>query len=178
MPYRPFLFPSTQTADYSYRAAVRELVPQLLYLDDTRLEEDGGSCSSTMGEEWDVLQKSIKGCNSPHGAPEEGVFMHRLIESLDADLIITALNLIPLTFVFLEATADNVVLHSRPASARRPASSLSCVWPLSSAGCRPHTGFRPMSAASSGVLSLGSRPGSAHSDLATIDAETSILTHG
>ncbi|KAK2842059.1 hypothetical protein Q5P01_012259 [Channa striata] len=30
----------TQTADYSYRASVRELVPQLRYLDNVRVEED------------------------------------------------------------------------------------------------------------------------------------------
>ncbi|XP_023271303.1 leucine-rich repeat-containing protein 56 [Seriola lalandi dorsalis] len=140
---------ATQTADYRYRAAVRELVPQLHYLDDVRVEEDGLSCSSTMGEDWAILRNSIRDRNSSQGATEDG------------------------------ETADSVCPYSRPSSARRPASSRSCVWPLSSAGSRPHTGSRPMSLTRPGVLSSpGSRPGSADSDLAAVEAETSIMTHG
>ncbi|CAL8291402.1 unnamed protein product [Boreogadus saida] len=46
---------ASQGSEYSYRVAVRELVPQLRYLDDVRVEEEGpGSISSTMGEEWAV----------------------------------------------------------------------------------------------------------------------------
>ncbi|KAJ3597194.1 hypothetical protein NHX12_003594 [Muraenolepis orangiensis] len=44
---------ASQGLEYSYRVAVRELVPQLRYLDDVRVEEAGpGSISSTMGDEW------------------------------------------------------------------------------------------------------------------------------
>ncbi|XP_045894664.1 leucine-rich repeat-containing protein 56 isoform X1 [Micropterus dolomieu] len=124
-----------QMADYSYRAAVRELVPQLCYLDDVRVEEDRLSCSSTMGEDWAILRNSIRDGNTSQAATED------------------------------EETVESA--YSRPVSARRPASSLSCVWPLSSSGSRPHTGSRP-----------GSRPSSADSDLTTVEAETSILTHG
>ncbi|KAK5867658.1 hypothetical protein PBY51_012127 [Eleginops maclovinus] len=139
---------SKQMADYSYRAAVRELIPQLRYLDDARVEEDGLSCSSTMGEDWAILRNSIRDCNPSRAAADD------------------------------EETADNACPYSRPGSAKRPASSLSCVWPLSSADSRPQTGSRPMSASRLGVLSPpGSRPGSADSNLAT-EAETSILTHG
>ncbi|KAK1887449.1 Leucine-rich repeat-containing protein 56 [Dissostichus eleginoides] len=106
--------PAKQTADYSYRAAVRELIPQLRYLDDVRVEEDGLSCSSTMGEDWDILRNSIRDCNSPRAATDD------------------------------EDTADSECPYSRPSSARRPPSSLSCVWPLSSADSRPHTGSRPI----------------------------------
>ncbi|XP_070763152.1 leucine-rich repeat-containing protein 56 [Enoplosus armatus] len=138
-----------QTADYSYRAAVRELVPQLRYLDDLRVEEDGLSCSSTMGEDWAIFRNSIRDCNSSQAATED------------------------------EETADSACPYSRPNSARRPASSRSCVWPLLSAGSRPRTGSRPTSATRPSILSPpGSRPGSADSDLATVEAETSILTHG
>ncbi|KAJ0029661.1 hypothetical protein NQD34_004658 [Periophthalmus magnuspinnatus] len=49
-----------QTADYSYPAAVRELIPQLRYLDNVKVEEEGLSCSRTMGEDWEILQNSIK----------------------------------------------------------------------------------------------------------------------
>lgn len=51
-------FFSTQTAEYSYRAAVRELVPQLCYLDNLRVEERYSS--SIMGEDWIILQNAIK----------------------------------------------------------------------------------------------------------------------
>ncbi|XP_035013057.1 leucine-rich repeat-containing protein 56 [Hippoglossus stenolepis] len=140
---------ATQTSDYRYRAAVRELVPQLHYLDNVRVEDDGLSCSSTMGEDWAVLRNSIRDCSPSQSATED------------------------------EETAEGAWPDSRPSSARRPASSRSCVWPLSSAGSRPQTGSRPMSATRSRVLSPpGSRPGSADSDIAAVEAETSILTHG
>ncbi|KAG7522822.1 hypothetical protein JOB18_031460 [Solea senegalensis] len=131
-----------KTADYRYRAAVRELLPQLHYLDNVRVEEDGLSCSSAMGEEWAILRDVIRDRSSSQSATEGE-----------------------------EETAD-----TRPSSARRPASSFSCVWPIHS---RPHTGSRPMSATRPGVLSpLDSRPGSADSDLSTVEAERSTLTHG
>ncbi|XP_047189452.1 leucine-rich repeat-containing protein 56 isoform X3 [Scophthalmus maximus] len=140
---------ATQTGDYRYRAAVRELVPQLHYLDDTRVEEDELSRSSAMGEDWAILRYAIKNGNPSQSAAED------------------------------EETADSACPYSRPSSARRPDTSRSCVRPLSSVGSRPQTGSRPMSATRSGVLSPpGSRPGSADSDLAAVDAETSFLTHG
>uniref|UniRef100_A0A3Q3KYN2 Leucine rich repeat containing 56 n=2 Tax=Mastacembelus armatus TaxID=205130 RepID=A0A3Q3KYN2_9TELE len=140
---------ATQTADYSYRVSVRELVPQLHYLDDVRVEEDRLSCSSIMGEDWAILQNSIRDCSSSQDATDD------------------------------EETAGSTCPYSRPSSARRPASCRSGVWPLVSAGSRPHTGSRPTTANWSGVLSPpGSRPGSADSDLTKLEAETSILTHG
>ncbi|XP_026221270.1 leucine-rich repeat-containing protein 56 isoform X2 [Anabas testudineus] len=83
---------ATQVADYSYRASVRELVPQLRYLDDVRVEEDRLSCSSIMGEDWAILQNSIRDCNSSQSATEE------------------------------EETADSACPPCRPSSARRPVS--------------------------------------------------------
>lgn len=175
-----FSLPSTQTQDYSYRAAVRELVPQLRYLDNFRVEEDGRSCSSTMGEDWAILQNSIRDCNSSQAATEDGVCMYMLFWVIRCGPInYSSVFNGPLTFVFVEDTADGACPYGRPASARRPASSHSSVRSLSSAGSRPHTGSRPMSVTRSGVLSpSGSRPGSADSDLATVEAETSTLTHG
>ncbi|XP_074534030.1 leucine-rich repeat-containing protein 56 [Halichoeres trimaculatus] len=138
-----------QLADYSYRAAVRELIPQLCYLDSLRVEEEKGpSYTSTMGEEWAILRDSIRKSNSSQAAPEE------------------------------EET-EGAGAYSRPSSAKRPASRLSCVHPLFSASSRPLSGSRPMSASKLGVSSPpGSRPGSADSDLSAVDAETSDLTHG
>ncbi len=74
MPHTLFFF-STQTADYSYRAAVRELVPQLLYLDDLSVEEEGRSCCSIIEEDQAIIKKFIRGCDSPHAANDDGVFM-------------------------------------------------------------------------------------------------------
>ncbi|KAL4005978.1 hypothetical protein ACER0C_005691 [Sarotherodon galilaeus] len=139
---------STQMADYSYRAAVRELVPQLRYLDDVKVEEDRLSCCTTMGEDWDILRNSIRDSNFSYPAGED------------------------------EETANSVNPYSRPSSARCPSPSFSGVWAMSSSGTRPHSGSRLMSAIRPGVLSpSGSRPGSADSDLAVVEAETSALTH-
>lgn len=62
--------------DYSYRAAVRELVPQLSYLDDVRVEEDGLGSSSNMGEDWAILRNSIRDCNSSQAATEDGACVY------------------------------------------------------------------------------------------------------
>lgn len=67
-----FLCP-TQMADYSYRTAVRELIPQLRYLDDLWVEEDERYCSSTMGDDWAVLRNSIRDLNLSQADTEDGV---------------------------------------------------------------------------------------------------------
>ncbi|XP_029009641.1 leucine-rich repeat-containing protein 56 isoform X2 [Betta splendens] len=140
---------ASETAEYSYRASVRELVPQLRYLDDVRVEEDGPSCGSIRGADWAILQLSIKESYSSLPAAEE------------------------------EETADSACPQCRPSTARRLVSSPPCAWPCSSTGSRPHTSSRPTSANRPGVLSPpGSRPGSVSSDLAEVEAETSVLTHG
>uniref|UniRef100_A0A671XU78 Leucine rich repeat containing 56 n=1 Tax=Sparus aurata TaxID=8175 RepID=A0A671XU78_SPAAU len=69
-----------QTTDYRYRAAVRELVPQLCYLDDLRVEEDGRSCSTTMGEDWAILRNYIR--DSTQTATEDGVCLYMLTISI------------------------------------------------------------------------------------------------
>ncbi|XP_072241642.1 leucine-rich repeat-containing protein 56 [Leuresthes tenuis] len=140
---------ATRLEDYNYREAVRELVPQLRYLDDGKVEEDRLPCCSTIGEDWDILRNSIKESSSSKAASRD------------------------------EDTADSGCPYSSHTSAMHPSSSPPYVRPLSSDGFRPCTGSRPMSATTSGVLSPpGSRPGSSDSDLAAVEAETSILTHG
>lgn len=62
---------STQIAEYSYRAAVRELVPQLCYLDDVKVEEDKLSCRSTFDDHWDMLQA----CTISHADLEDGAYV-------------------------------------------------------------------------------------------------------
>uniref|UniRef100_A0A3Q2QJY7 Leucine rich repeat containing 56 n=1 Tax=Fundulus heteroclitus TaxID=8078 RepID=A0A3Q2QJY7_FUNHE len=55
---------SLQVEEYNYRAAVRELVPQLRYLDDVKVEEDRLTCCSTAREHWDIPRVSMQESNS------------------------------------------------------------------------------------------------------------------
>ncbi|KAI5626869.1 leucine-rich repeat-containing protein 56, partial [Silurus asotus] len=48
-----------QVSEYSYRSAVRKLIPQLQVLDDVPAEEEAPNCSSAMME-WALLKESIK----------------------------------------------------------------------------------------------------------------------
>ncbi|KAF7702251.1 leucine-rich repeat-containing protein 56 isoform X1 [Silurus meridionalis] len=48
-----------QVSEYSYRSAVRKLIPQLQVLDDVPAEEEEPNCSSAMME-WALLKESIK----------------------------------------------------------------------------------------------------------------------
>lgn len=43
---------------------MRELVPQLRYLDDVKVEEDKLTCWSTTQEDWDILGMSFQESNS------------------------------------------------------------------------------------------------------------------
>lgn len=67
-------FISSQTSDYIYRAAVRELIPQLRYLDDVQVQEEDHHCSScTRGDDWAVLRHSIRELNLPRADTDGGV---------------------------------------------------------------------------------------------------------
>ncbi|CAL8260473.1 unnamed protein product [Merluccius merluccius] len=161
-----------QGLEYSYRVAVRELVPQLRYLDDVRVEEAGpGSISTTMGEEWAVVRDAIRDRNSTETAAQDAT------------------------------AAEEAWPHGRPGSALRPGLS-GCTRTLTSPLCRPMTSplcrpvmspcSRPMTSPSSRPMTspgsrpsprprsaAGSRPGSAGSDPAEADdAGVSSLTHG
>ncbi|XP_029552500.1 leucine-rich repeat-containing protein 56-like isoform X2 [Salmo trutta] len=58
------LVQSEEEEGYCYRSAVRELVPQLHYLDYMCAEEKAGpGCTSSMGEDWALLRESIKDCS-------------------------------------------------------------------------------------------------------------------
>lgn len=52
---------------------VRELVPQLRYLDNLRVEQDGCHCSGTTGDDWVILQNAIRDCNSSQTATEDSM---------------------------------------------------------------------------------------------------------
>ncbi|MED6248573.1 hypothetical protein ATANTOWER_002104 [Ataeniobius toweri] len=67
---------SLQVEEYNYRVAVRELVPQLRYLDDMKVEEDRLTCCSITGEDWDILRISIQGSNSSETAEKMAGHLH------------------------------------------------------------------------------------------------------
>ncbi|XP_067235242.1 leucine-rich repeat-containing protein 56 [Chanodichthys erythropterus] len=50
----------SEVLDYSYRSAVRELIPQLSVLDDVPVEEDKPQCCRTSLHDWTLLKESIK----------------------------------------------------------------------------------------------------------------------
>ncbi|RXN11420.1 leucine-rich repeat-containing 56 isoform X1 [Labeo rohita] len=54
-------------SDYSYRSAVRDLIPQLILLDDVPAEEDEPQCFRTSPEDWTVLRESIKDASVSDG---------------------------------------------------------------------------------------------------------------
>ncbi|KAK5618970.1 hypothetical protein CRENBAI_006051 [Crenichthys baileyi] len=67
---------SLKVEEYNYRAAVRELVPQLRYLDDMKVEEDRLTCCSITGEDWDILRISIQESNSSETAEKMAGHLH------------------------------------------------------------------------------------------------------
>ncbi|XP_051916042.1 leucine-rich repeat-containing protein 56 isoform X1 [Hippocampus zosterae] len=52
--------PTTTQIDYNYRETVSELVPQLSYLDNARVEDGSLGSSSTMWEEWAILRNCLR----------------------------------------------------------------------------------------------------------------------
>ncbi|XP_061533621.1 leucine-rich repeat-containing protein 56 isoform X3 [Phycodurus eques] len=131
--------PTTTQIDYSYCDVVKELVPQLRYLDNARVEDGRLGPSSTMWEDWAILRDCLRD-SSPAPTKDQ---------------------------------AEANCAYSRPNSARHPASSFQ---PLSSAST---TGSRPVSATSSGFLcSPVPTPCSVDSDLAEVEEDSSVLTHG
>ncbi|XP_036390565.1 leucine-rich repeat-containing protein 56 [Megalops cyprinoides] len=61
---------TSQTEQYSYRVAVRELVPQLRYLDNILAGDTESHSGGTSVEDWDLLKECIKD-SSPPGSQEE-----------------------------------------------------------------------------------------------------------
>lgn len=52
---------------------MRELVPQLRYLDNVNIEEDAPTCCSATGEDWDILLNSFRKRDSSEAAGEYGL---------------------------------------------------------------------------------------------------------
>ncbi|XP_041075032.1 leucine-rich repeat-containing protein 56 [Polyodon spathula] len=54
---------TTKSSGYSYRAAVKELVPHLKYLDDIPADHSATPHSSKLNEDWMIVKQSIKDGN-------------------------------------------------------------------------------------------------------------------
>ncbi|KAG7473812.1 hypothetical protein MATL_G00099850 [Megalops atlanticus] len=61
---------TSQTEQYNYRVAVKELVPQLRYLDNIPAGDTESHSGGTSVEDWDLLKECIKD-SSPAGSQEE-----------------------------------------------------------------------------------------------------------
>lgn len=75
---------------------MRELVPQLCYLDNLSLEEHERHSSSTMGEDWVLLRTAIKDSKSSRAAAEGGLCFTRVLGSFHAYRVIPKLSFLSL----------------------------------------------------------------------------------
>ncbi|XP_023697969.2 leucine-rich repeat-containing protein 56 [Paramormyrops kingsleyae] len=143
--------PATQqAAPYCYRSAVRDLVPQLRYLDDIPAEDTEPRYGTASLEDWDVIKESIKERLSDSLGPSEEKTVGGVPSSRPSSA--------PLP---LSRSA------SRPGTARPGTARPGTARPGTA---RPGTA-RPASCPRS-------RPGSADADPAFVDPDASDLTHG
>ncbi|XP_041965284.1 leucine-rich repeat-containing protein 56 isoform X1 [Alosa sapidissima] len=94
---------ATETEEYSYWSAVRELVPQLRYLDDVPVEEAVAGSRAAVDEDLALLKESIKENASSSN-------MQYLVG-------------LPFCVTSIEDRAASACSLSRPGSAQRPGSS-------------------------------------------------------
>lgn len=145
---------------------MRELVPQLCYLDNLRVEETKHYSSSTTGEDWVILQNTIK--ESSRATVVGGLCFKCGRGSFHAPLVVRGL-------IFVSAGTAEITCPGSRMSSASPLFSPSFVCPPHSADSRPPTGSRTRSAIWPGPSPpIGPRPGSAGLRL----KETSVVTHG
>ncbi|XP_042571652.1 leucine-rich repeat-containing protein 56 [Cyprinus carpio] len=58
---------ASEVCGYSYRSAVRELIPQLIFLDDVPVEEDKPQRCRTSLQDWTLLRESIRDASVSDG---------------------------------------------------------------------------------------------------------------
>ncbi|XP_035252399.1 leucine-rich repeat-containing protein 56 [Anguilla anguilla] len=156
-----------QTEGYRYRTAVRELIPQLRYLDNVPAGDTEPCCDSATAEDWVRLRESLK-----DSAPAEEEEPASVLAPLRPGSAPTRPGSAQRPVTALPA----LLSLSRPSSAR-PGSSPSCSSPFARPGSSPSS--RPGSSPSSRPgSSPSSRPGSASSSPALLDQDASGLTHG
>ncbi|MBN3300864.1 LRC56 protein, partial [Amia calva] len=115
---------SPESQQYSYRVAVRELVPQLQYLDDVPADRMDLLSRCTTSQDWVIVKESIKDSIWP-----DGLDVQEEAEATISGRPSTGLR--PGTG--RPSSACRVLATSRPLSASRPSSAR----PLSSPSSRP-----------------------------------------
>ncbi len=75
-----------QVSDSSFRSAVRELVPQLIFLDDVPAEEDKPQRCRASLQDWTLLRDSIKDASVSDGLQLAGKDKQQLLKTLSAAL--------------------------------------------------------------------------------------------
>lgn len=146
----PHMWFVLQVCGYSYRSAVRELIPQLIFLDDVPVEEDKPQRCRTSLQDWTLLRESIRDASVSDGRELTDADKQQPLKSVSAALE-----------VFQEQRCVSVS-GVRPGDLRISSRSLSS---------RPDSA-RPLTSCS------GSSPGSTGSDIAILNHEASDLTNG
>ncbi|KAK2867515.1 hypothetical protein Q8A67_025632 [Cirrhinus molitorella] len=139
---------ASEVSGYSYRSEVRDLIPQLIFLDDVPAEEDKAQCCRSSLEDWTLLRESIKEASVSDS-----------LKLTDTDT----------------GKDKQQLLKTRSVSVRgvRPASAPPGDLRISSRSLSSRPGSaRPLTSCS------GSRPGSTVSDIAVLNHESSDLTNG
>ncbi len=75
-----------QVSGYSFRSAVRELIPQLIFLDDVPAEEDKPQRCRASLQDWTLLRDSIKDASVSDGQELAGKDKQQLLKTLSAAL--------------------------------------------------------------------------------------------
>ncbi|KAJ8343180.1 hypothetical protein SKAU_G00305090 [Synaphobranchus kaupii] len=171
----------TQTEPYGYRSAVRELIPQLRYLDNEAAGDTEPRSRSTTTEDWVLLKESIND-SAPTGeeesasvpAPTRPGSAQQPVATIPA---LCSLSRPSSTRPISSASSLTVSSHPGSSFSSRPGSSPSSR-PGSSLSSRPGSSPSSRPGSSRPCSSPSSRPCSADLDLALLDQDASGLTHG
>ncbi|XP_016097451.1 leucine-rich repeat-containing protein 56 isoform X2 [Sinocyclocheilus grahami] len=101
---------ASEVSGYSYRSAVRELIPQLIFLDDAPVEEDKPQRCKASLQDWTLLRESIRDGLELTDA-DTGKDKQQLLETVSAALHVFKSGVRP-------ASARPGDLRSRPDSTR------------------------------------------------------------
>lgn len=71
-----------QVSGYSFRSAVRELIPQLIFLDDVPAEEDKPQRFRASLQDWTLLRDSIRDASVSDGLELAGKDTQQLLKTL------------------------------------------------------------------------------------------------
>uniref|UniRef100_A0A8C1Q8F3 Leucine-rich repeat-containing protein 56 n=1 Tax=Cyprinus carpio TaxID=7962 RepID=A0A8C1Q8F3_CYPCA len=77
---------ASEVCGYSYRSAVRELIPQLIFLDDVPVEEDKPQRCRTSLQDWTLLRESIRDASVSDGRELTDADKQQPLKSVSAAL--------------------------------------------------------------------------------------------